>query len=262
MKRVFFFFVLLMSPAVHASCGLSVCDVPAREGGVWGVESRVSRVVYDFDAAKGSYIQTSVAVDYAGFSGWRLGGMFPVVSHSPDAGHSKTGLGNPVLRGEKVFGVWGVGTMWELPFGHDEHGLASDHVAAIPYAAWRPVRGAWSADVRGGYCRSFSDGHGGNDHGQGGHGHSRVLVVNPHEDQELVFRGALTRSAGKAVFGGVVEGQQPLDGATKNKLFLTGGLSADVRWGGGWSGGILFDVPLSRPRRFEERWALRLAKSF
>lgn len=250
-------FVLASSSAARASCGLSVCDV-AGSPGLWRAEVKAFRVAYDLDGFSGSYLQTAVTVGREGRS-WRLGGTASLVSNSPDAGHHKTGLGNPVLKVEHVRGPWAAGLLAEIPWGDDANGLAGDHAAAVPYAAWRPSRGAWRADLRAGYSHSLTEGHGA--HAAAG-GHSHVLVVNPHADREIVYRSAVMNHRERVSAEAFLDGHHALKGESDGKGFLTAGLAIDALFGKGFSAGIWGEVPLTRPRRMESRVGLRAGKTF
>lgn len=250
--------LFLVTPRVlRAACGLCVCDVaPPQDPLGWRWETRVSQVEYDLSGFKGHYIQTAVAAEHRGASGWTWAGSMSLVSNAPDAGHSKTGFSNPVARGEKQWGAWALGSLLEFPLGDEAHGLASDHLAAIPYLAYRPALGFLRADFRMGYSHSFS---GGDAHGGAGH-HTVPLVVNPHENRELVYRADMKQPGGPVEWGAFLEGQQVLSGESRGQGFLTAGFSADRPFQSGWGAGLFLETPLVRPRRLENRVGLRLWK--
>jgi hypothetical protein len=165
-------------------------------------------------------------------------------------GENHAGLGNAVGLVEfSPSAPWSWGAQLEIPTGDEDKGLGADHPEFLPYGKFTRSRGGWRASLLGGFRYSLDQGHG---HAAGG----IPLIVNPHEDKELLARVVVVRPAGTAMPQFTVDWQQPLDGEDQGTGFWTAGARLRRSLGPRWSAEALWQFPLSRPRRFENKVSL------
>jgi hypothetical protein len=164
------------------------------------------QTAFEYLTLDGDYFEVVPRAEFAGNT-WQAGATAPVVTlHF--LGETETGPGNPVFYGQaRVLARTAcdlyVGTQYEAPWGDTEHGRADDHSMLVPYvySHARIARLALTTSV--GYRFTILEGtesiaaaappalsnmaltsiafH-------AGHDHSIPTVVNPHEDQELLWR--------------------------------------------------------------------------
>jgi hypothetical protein len=242
---------------LRAGCGLQACPHPATSGARGHDFSlTVHHTAYDLGGFKGHYEEARPRWQYRSGLGTTVGAFVPVIANSPDIGHSKTGLGNPVVFGEVAWpaaaGRLAAGSQFEIPWGRDDHGLAAEHAEWLPYVSLhRPALGA-AAFVQTGLRLSLSESHG---HAPaGGHSHG-PLAVNPHEDEEFVYRFGLSGERSRAPRGweAFFDGQHAFDSDTG---FLTAGGALRWRPSAKWDLHIFAEAPLTEPSRFEHRFGV------
>lgn len=236
-------------------------DMDAR----WVFKLPVNHVNYTLEGAEGHYTQALAIAHYQGWPRWVVGGMAPFASVSQEGqGHPErnSGLGNPLVFAEyKVLSspveTLALGSQFEIPWGDDEHGIAAEHAEWVPYISAR--RGDFYGRV--GFRYALTSGHG---HDAPAPGHS-VLVVNPHEDKEFLYRVGWwgENPAWAVVPEAFLDGQHALDGEeNKGKGYLTGGLGLSRDFAEGWSVGLTSEMPLVKPKRLDQRLGVRVEARF
>ncbi len=259
------FTAFLVAPvvALRASCGLDMCPHPlsaGRHGDVWSGEAVLRHATFHWEGISGDYTLLIPRVEHRGWRGWILGGYWPVAALD-DGHHNRTGLGNLVLYGQaQPKGDFFWGGQLELPVGDDKHGIAAEHGEILPYVALMRSAGRWMASGRVGYRYALSGGHG---HGSGGHSHG-VLLVNPHEDRELVYHAMISRAwmSDRLSTAFFLDGQHAVRGDTKGTGFLTAGTEIRFALSPRWDLTASFEEPVTRPERVGWRAGTGLALKF
>jgi hypothetical protein len=257
-KLLLISFLFCLARPAAASCGLQACPHPAGSGAMGqDLSLTVQHVAYDLEGFKGHYESASPRWQYRSGRDWVAGGLVSVIVNSPDVGHSKTGLGNPVLFGE--LGLPGgatrfaIGSQLEVPLGDDDHGLAADHFEWLPYVDLRRPRRAATVYGQAGFRLALTN-EDEDAHAAGGHAHG-PLVVNPHEDSEFVYRLGVAGERERAPRGWelFVDGQHGFDSGTG---FLAAG--GGLRWTPHrrWDLHLTAELPVTEPHRFERRFGL------
>lgn len=253
--------LFLGAGSLRASCGLQGCPLTVFQGEArgdrWMASDSFHYTDFNLGGISGHYTQIIPHLHYTGLPRWTLGGFVPLVTLSA-AGESHRGMANPVLLAEYQLsrgpaGSLSAGSQVELAVGDDEHGIASEHSEWVPYLSGTRKSGpiTWAGSA--GFRWSLSESH---SHGAAGH---MPLVVNPHEDKELLYRLAAGPVLGRTTPRLFIDGQHVVKGETKGTGFLTGGLSVNYSLSKKYSLGALWEVPLSSPRRFDWHAALTLA---
>ncbi|MGQ0643866.1 MAG: hypothetical protein ACT4O3_00015 [Elusimicrobiota bacterium] len=253
---------ILAAGEAGAGCGLNMCPVSdAPSGGGWRWDASASQTSFERRGVSGHYSSVTPRVEYRARHGWASGAYWPVI-FLDDGKHRKTGMGNPVLYGERralPFLRWG--TQLELPLGDDKHGIAAEHGELLPYAGADAAAGSWNFSTRTGYRFSLSNS--GRGHGSGDHDHG-VLLVNPHEDREFVYRTGAERFWAPKDFrtGFYLDGQHALDGDSDGTGFLTGAFEVSLPFHRRLAWTLFLERPLTRPERFSWRTGAGAAARF
>jgi hypothetical protein len=268
---------LLFPAIVSATCGLQFCPRPASmDAAAWeaGLRTRLVTFASGGGSAGGADASGSYAV-VAPRALWRPGLFARALTFSAEVpltrlqtgGESRTGLSNPLLAavyGRRLSHAWSgeAGLQLELPLGDAAHGLADDHVMALPWIGLgRELgsTGSWRASGMAGYSQALEPrGHGEEEgvlvkvaqvtHNGEDHGAAPVLV-NPHGDREIHWRAGLARILGRSTVEGFALGQTDLsDGA---RQYVRAGLGWDHALGGGLGLRLTADAPVSAARRAE-----------
>lgn len=201
--------VFMLPALAGAFCGLQSCPRVNPRGAPHAFEAGVrTRVVaFDIGGEEGAYGVVSPRF-FARAAGMSLGLEVPWVTLHAGA-IDVSGFGNPLLMAQyarRFSAGWSAeaGAQWELPLGDKEHGLAGDHMMALPWVGLRKDWGhRWHAAGTLGYSKAF-DGeeghaasgsartallakaaHNGIDHGAPD---EAPLFVNPHGDEEVHAR--------------------------------------------------------------------------
>lgn len=260
-----FLFCLGSMSKVFAACGLQGCpsisETETKNRLV--IDNQLTFTKFNLEHRKGDYVMFTPHIHYYGWSRFVVGGFASLVNL--DDGHeTNTGFGNPVIYGEYVFSErdsvkLSAGTQIEFPLGDDDKGIAGDHTAVLPYLGYRQPLKRIGLFSQVGYRHSFSDSSDG--HAGGGH---TPLLVNPHGDKEFVYRAGVEKMADKSgLFGRLnIDGQHVIDGDDEGKGFLTANGYVGSRVGDQTRVGLLVELPVSNPRRFDSRVGLNLVLNF
>lgn len=258
-------FCVLVSESGYSSCGLQGCptvgEVVPKERLI--VDNQLTFTKFNLDDRQGDYAMFTPHIHYYGLPRFVIGGFASVINL--DDGHeTNTSFGNPVVYGEYVVpdrrpAKLSVGTQVEFPLGDDDKGMAGDHTAVLPYLSYHQSLDDFSLLTQAGYKHSFSDNSGG--HAGGAH---TPLLVNPHGDKEFVYRAGVKKLADKSSFFGRIgiNGQHVIEGEDEGKGFLTAGGNVGSRLGEQTRIGLLIELPVTNPRRFDSRVGLNLVLDF
>jgi hypothetical protein len=213
-----FFRLLILSAAFAASagafCGLQSCPRvrdPHSAPRPFEAGLRTRAVAFDIAGEEGYYGVVSPRF-VARVRGLSLGVEAPWVTLHTD-GIDASGLGNPLLMLQyagRLSHAWSAeaGLQVELPFGDADHGLADDHVMALPWVGLRKEWGAsWYTSGMLGYSQALEKRVHSEDESGGAHvaslakrSHNGVdhgapeetpVFVNPHGDREIHGRAGL-----------------------------------------------------------------------
>ena len=263
------FFACLLGAAVfsttviHANCGLGYCPrrTPTETAPENSVSLRLENTAFNLDSGSGYYAQILPGYEYSGIHSWIFGGNLPIVAltvHSktpPNSSKTTPGISNPLVYASwythlNVNTMLYLGLQLELPLGNFDAGMAGNHVMLVPYAMMERSMGFGSLTGSVGYCHAFSVGDGG----------EHPVYVNPHEDQEILYR--------------VGAGLQQLNGALKQRIYLdgryavvdelegpgrshvSGGMALDFTPGDRLIFSPSVDLPFNAPGRFDWRGGL------
>ena len=199
MREWFVIFALALTwstPGV-ASCGLEHCPLPQTrvvdsiEAHKGELQLRARHTSFQFGGIGGSHTDLILGGTYRGFSRTQVGMILPLVYLVSNVDNG-LGMSNPLL-----FGEWegiaterfrlGFGLQIELPMGFGHDLVADRHWLALPYLRVYADSGAVYTDVQLGYTQAFNFGHGGDPN----HVHASTGFVDPHQEGEFVYRGAL-----------------------------------------------------------------------
>jgi hypothetical protein len=250
MRRIFALFLLFTAVSLRAGCGLEYCPFPGAET-PWEAEASVRSARFDWEGRSGSYLQTQVRGLRRGPL-WSSGALLSLVSLD-EGGRRNTGLGSPLLFIERRLSSSFVsGLQAELPGGNHRMGVASEHAELLPYLSYHRMPEPFYHSALLGFRFSTDTGHA---HAPAA---GRPLLVNPHDDKEVLYRLAL----GWRLEGSSVKNEFFLDGAhalsstAPGPGFVAAGVSLLFPAGG--SDGFRFtaEQAVTRPRRFENRLGL------
>ena len=273
-------------PPAWPSCGLEGCplDSHARSWLARSVfiETSFHQTEYDIEGESGNYSEVIQRLEYVGMSPMSVGAYVPLVTLRRDEEEQQTGFGNPILYVEarlfpRAHGSMAAGMQYEAPIGDAESGIASDHTELLPYAAYlyRFGRGGVRALV--GY--RFSVGSGEDEAGEvHEHAHGSKLafhnsigqfgapahVVNPHADQELVWRtGFDTQFGARGLRPGLaLEGQTVTEGPDRGTSYVASELSLGVPFWNRYQLNAHTKFPLTSLSRFEWMSGLGISAAF
>ena len=245
--------LLVLLPAfASANCGLSFCPVGGHGSmsSVWSLSADVEQTGFVLGGLSGHYAQLIPRIEHRGFKNWVLGGALPVVSLTEAGGETQNGLANALLFAEKSLpgGNWkpALGLQLEVPIGDHDHGIAADHWMLVPYASMVRSFGETFVLARAGYRRAF----GGQDEDP-----LHPLLVNPHADQELLYRlGVGSHWAEKSLMAqAYLDGQRVLSADSEFKDFVAAGAQGALRLDSDLDLTANAELPLSAPSRFDWR---------
>lgn len=178
--------VLLLPPLTQANCGLDHCPrlAPGETSFDNSVSLQVKTVAFNLDSVSGNYQELQARYEYLGIHHWVFGGTLPVIALTA-LGETRYGISNPLLFASwysrlNSEGMVYLGMQLELPFGNADEGMATDHLMLVPYALIEQSFGSGYLLGSFGYSHAIALHH----HEDGEH----PLFVNPHEDQEILFR--------------------------------------------------------------------------
>lgn len=239
-------------------------------------------LAFDRDGLRGSYGSLQPRAG-ASWGRWSASLTVPVYAANlrgtvdPDAG-----FGNPRVRVEaqwiRSIGL-SVGVDAEAPLGASKRGLASDHWEGIPFVSLGPRIGSWMPMVSSGVRFAESHEHPSDPHAHtaerylfdlgahpedpvpdSDHGHASAdapLLVNPHEDRELLFHVALGRDWGGRIPAVFYSGQYVLREIDEPRLFGTVGAELGIALFDKYWIAPGIEVPVGSNRRLD--WAARVS---
>jgi|GEM_PF-5494955 len=146
---------------------------------------------------EGSYVQSRVNISYRTWQPYMIGFQVPVTTLFWND-ETITGLSNPVVYGQ--WSSWierGVrltfGLQVELPLGDSESGIADSHFEFFPYARLQATMRDYITQLHVGMRQSL-DSVLSPITGSTPEAHTRLLFVDPHEAQELLYRMSIGRN--------------------------------------------------------------------
>lgn len=267
----------LMRPSI-ASCGLEGC--PALPGGSmathkYSLHAMLREVSFDIDDITGDYSMLTLRLETTAAGQVQLGGFVPLVSLRTDESDS-LGMANPVLFAEwravqQVNRSLVIGNQLELPIGDSEDGIAADHFEVLPYAGYRQSFGELSASANVGFRFALGE-HSAHEEGdhhakpstRSAHGGETPILVNPHEDQEFLYRVGVSRDFGSKPIRPelFLDGQLVMKGEDPGQNFLTAGALVSIPAGGRYQLQPTLEFPLTEESRFEWRLGMGFTARF
>ena len=210
----------------------------------------------------GTAISSLVGASYELLPGTQMGFAAGWV-HLKVGPQTRQGFSNPLLFGQ-VDLVEGpsihasAGIQFEVPSGADE-AIAASHAGVMPYARLHGRAGMFTLQFQlGGLFEAGGSGH------QHDHHHEEIstspipaetLLLNPHEDSELVYQLSATRQWVGELFSTTAHlgGQTVLSQSSRGDSFLVGGLEWNVPLNHQMVLVLRTDLPLNSNRRITWR---------
>jgi hypothetical protein len=215
-----------------ASCGLDHCPLPEQQlllgDGLprSSLYLRTRFTAFDILGIQGTHSDVILGGAYRGVRRLQLGGNLSLVSLAIQKRRQPVGLSNPVVFGEWQAASWGVvsvgmGLQVEIPVGFGSEFVADSHTLVLPYGTIHVDTSPVFVHLQLGYAQVVE----GASSGGRGHSHSSLVVVDPHEQGELVYRTAI---GFKFANTGVVplftvNGQQVVIGEAPSHFLYVGG---------------------------------------
>ena len=210
----------------------------------------------------GTAVSSLAGASYELLPGARMG-FAAGWTHLTVGNETRQGFTNPLLFGQ-VDLIEGpsiratAGIQIEVPSGADE-AIAASHVGILPYAQFHGQAGTFALQFQfGGLFEAGGDGHDHNHH-HGAMSPSPIpdgtLVLNPHEDSELVYQLSATRQWAGELFATTAHlgGQTVLSQSSRGDTFLVGGLEWNVPLSHEIILVLRTDLPLNSNRRISWR---------
>lgn len=279
-----------LAPAAWGCCGLESCPrdpAPAPELSRVEIAGSidVQQTSFDYLRIDGDYTEVMARAAFAA-------GRFRFVAVAPYVtlrflDTTRSGAGNPVFTGEANVlqaggGALALGLQYESPLGDSEHSLADDHTMFMPYVrADSRFRGVdLTASVGYRFSAFEPDAETAGDAAaappgrldlariqfHAGHAHGIPVLVNPHDDREILWRA---EAASVRPFAGVVPAahmaaEHVLGDASDASFYLVGGPALRVPLAGPVALETSASIPMGGGSRYHWRLdaALRLRGGF
>ena len=248
----------------HANCGLEHCPLHHGESEhSHSVSLNTNHTSFNLDSAAGRYEAVTVGYTYMGFPHWLLGGNLSAIALRVGS-ETEYGISNPLLFASwftrwNPEGVVYLGLQLELPLGNEHAGMASHHFMVAPYVLMEQSFGSAFGNASLGYSQAVS---------LHEHEESEIhpLYVNPHEDQEILYRmgTGLRQNAGR------FKEQVYLDGRyapgdlelSLGRRHLCVGALLEAALGKRLAAGPKVELPLISPKRFDWKAGLEVKGVF
>jgi len=255
------FLIFILTSVAYAGCGLDACPAITPTTQVFGpsdtllgnfsLGSEFKSTAFDHDGISGAYYRFTPRIEYTGIKKLTVGAYMPIVSLRASA-ITEDGQGNPVLFADyQVLTVRNIalhsGLQYELPAGENAGSIASKHAELLPYfGAKASFRDAYLFGTVG-YRVALSAAPDHHDEEEEHEQHG--LLVDPHEDQEFVYRVGVGRHFDGFSIEGFLDGQRILSGSATTRHFMYAGLAVPVEISERIQFRTTIELPLTMPQR-------------
>jgi len=275
-----FFFFLSCPLSALASCGLNGCPIEKH-----AVPAHTARGILDTAITFGFTDATGTPADYW-ISQFRAEGA-PVhwlrfsfllsVAEVSQGGESHSGLSDIVaealfipLRWNRNMSNFIIGNQLEFPTGDEEKGLSSGHYEILPYMSVHLtlLKTMTYAQIGGRFSLSSHElGLSPHSHAFGiedaNHSHSHGSVLDPHDDQEFLFRTGVIYPFSRRISGGLsFLGQTVLASENRGETFASVLPEFNVELLNRLWAGIRTELPITASKRFDWRAGMSLSYLF
>lgn len=200
LSSILFAIYSIVFPTISsAACGIDSCPAyrtVMKTTADYDVLISSKYVDFALYGTEGSYVQSRVNFSYRAWQPYMIGFQVPVTTLFWND-ETLTGLSNPV-----VYGQWSswldrgvrltLGLQVELPLGDSDSGIADSHFEFFPYARLQATMKEYTTLLHVGMRQSL-DAVLSPITGRTPEAHTRLLFVDPHEAQELLYRMSIGR---------------------------------------------------------------------
>lgn len=241
--------------------------------------SSVEQTRFDVSGRHGNYTRFTQGLEYRDPSRLSLGARVPFITLESEAGRENA-VGNPTLFGEASLVTTErtslrLGTQLELPIGQNEPGLASDHVETLPYLGitHRGSRFTLLSDLGFRVALGGDEGDQSADEASGKALHPEpatspdgspgvALMVDPHADEEFLYRFGVTSHWPRLSPTLYVDGQLVLGHTSGDDHFSTAGLAVAIPVAGRYRVVPAAQLPITSAKRFDGSFRLDIHALF